>query len=205
MLVWHAVHSQLIAHYPVSLCEIAPFQRLGSHCLLLLLLSSGAWPYHSERRRTDRSRRPCADTARRGLDPTPGPDEPVRMSRRLLQECRYLRRASHESVTANERSFGRPRTKGVTRQLQVAGRTGWILSTSERTAWQMCIVRPVYTCDFWCDFRCDFMYKNTREASRGDRKESYHILFEDTLLSNFRSLGGILSQRYATRNPCWVG
>ena len=36
-------------------------------------------------------------------------------------------------------------------------------------------------------------------------KEVYHILFEDTPLSNFCQLGGILSQRYATKNPCGVG
>ena len=38
-----------------------------------------------------------------------------------------------------------------------------------------------------------------------DWKERYHILFEDTLLSNFCQLGGILSRRYATINPCGVG
>ena len=38
-----------------------------------------------------------------------------------------------------------------------------------------------------------------------DWKERYHILFEDSLLSNFCQLGGILSQRYAIINPCGVG
>ena len=39
---------------------------------------------------------------------------------------------------------------------------------------------------------------------RMDGKERYHVLFEDTLHSNFCLLGGILSQRYATKNPCGV-
>ena len=56
------------------------------------------------------------------------------------------------------------------------------------------ILRPVYTCDFWCDFWCDFAcktrltlpYTNAFFAKhRVDWKESYHILFEDTLHFNF--------------------
>ena len=40
---------------------------------------------------------------------------------------------------------------------------------------------------------------------RVDCEESYHILFVDTLLSNFYQLGGILWQRYVIKNPCGVG
>ena len=55
-------------------------------------------------------------------------------------------------------------------------------------------LRPVYTCDFWCDFWCDFACKTRLTLPctnaffakhRVDWKESYHILFEDTLHSNF--------------------
>ena len=72
------------------------------------------------------------------------------------------------------------------------------------------ILRPVYTCDFWCDFayktRLTLPCPNVYFAKRlVDWKERYHILFEDTLLSNFCQLVGILSRRYATINPCGVG
>ena len=54
------------------------------------------------------------------------------------------------------------------------------------------VLRPVYTCDFWCDFWCDFAYKARLTLPctniffvkyRVDWKESYHILFQDTLPS----------------------
>ena len=73
--------------------------------------------------------------------------------------------------------------------------------------------RPVYTCHFWCDFWCDFAYKTRLTLSFTnvvfakhcvDRKESYHILFECTLLSNLY-LAVFFSRRYATKIPCGVG
>ena len=52
------------------------------------------------------------------------------------------------------------------------------------------LLKPVYTCDFWCDFayktRLTLPCTNAFFAKyRVDWKESYHILFEDTLLSKF--------------------
>ena len=51
------------------------------------------------------------------------------------------------------------------------------------------VKRPVYTCDFWCDFayktRPTLPCTNAFFAKHSvDWKESYHILFEATLLSN---------------------
>ena len=61
---------------------------------------------------------------------------------------------------------------------------------------------------FWCDFayktRLTLPCTNAFFAKhRADWKESYHIIWRH--LSNFCQLGGILSQRYATKNPCVVG
>ena len=68
------------------------------------------------------------------------------------------------------------------------------------------ILRPVYTCDFAHKTRLTLPCTNVYFAKHlVDWKERYHILFEDTLLSNFCQLGGILSRRYATINPCGVG
>ena len=91
----------------------------------------------------------------------------------------------------------------------------WETWSRQHVAATMCphfagALRPVYTCDFWCDFayktRLTLPCTNVYFAKHlVDWKERYHILFEDTLLSNFCQLGGILSRRYATIDPCGVG